>query len=102
MCALYTRLFYSLLPLIINRFSESYETTSEVEVLDLYLPTPPLFMIFLLLSSLFFYGPFETDGEQQTPGKRSIWQCRFFIIFFLTRITNATTCLSARRYGNRN
>jgi hypothetical protein len=41
------------------------------------LPTSQIFMIFFSFSIL---RPFDTDGEQQTPGERSIWQCRFYLL----------------------
>lgn len=80
---MYNYFSFALIPLI-NRFSESYETTSEAEMLDF----ANISIIYDFFSLFLSHGPLIQMGSNRPQAERSIWQCRYFIIF-LTRITNA-------------
>jgi hypothetical protein len=45
----------------------------------------------------FFLRPLSTVGEQQTPGKRSIWQCRYYYYYFFHAKHNASFFCEALR-----
>lgn len=80
---MYNYFSFALIPLIINRFSESYETTSEAEMLD--------FANISIIYDFFSFSlsrPFDTDGGATDP-RRNAASGNAVLFIFLTRITNA-------------